>query len=141
MKKKTRINFDMDDMSDITDQLVEINKDFYTKKTSKCCGSLRFPVPTPIKLELGLKAGDICYFCQYSEGFYISFKHKPEAATKAQIRSRKLAAAGSNNTLYVCIPPMIKNLYDKEITNVSLIRTKGFQSYEWQIQFLFIDSI
>lgn len=141
MKKKTGIRFDMDDMSDITDQLIEISNDFYTKKTVKSCGSLRFPIPTPLKHELDLNPGDLVYFCQYSEGFYISFKHKPEAATKAQIRSRKLAAAGSNNTLYVCIPPMIKNLYKQEITNVSLIRTKGFQPYEWQIQFLFTDSI
>lgn len=141
MKKKTAIRFDMDELADISNELVEINNDFYTKNTSMTCGSLRFPIPTPIKLELNLKAGDTCFFCQYSEGFYISFKHKPDAATKAQVRSRKLAAAGQYNTLYVCIPPMIKNLYQKTITGVKLIRTKGFKMHEWQIQFLFIDSI
>ena len=94
MKKKTAIRFDIDELSDISDEIIEINNDFYTKRTSNTCGSLRFPIPTPIKLELNLKAGDTCFFCQYSEGFYISFKIKPEAATKAQVRSRKLAAAG-----------------------------------------------
>ena len=139
MAKKAKIRFDMDEISDISEELVEINNDFYTKKTSNMCGSLRFPIPTPIKVELDLKAGDTCFFCQYSEGFYISFKHKPEAATKAQVRSRKLAAAGQYETLYVCIPPMIKNLYKETITNVQLIRTKGFQPHEWQIKFLFIE--
>lgn len=140
MIKKAQIRFDMENISDISEELVEINNDFYTKKTSCVCGSLRFPIPTPIKVELNLKAGDTCFFCQYSEGFYISFKHKPEAATKAQIRSRKLAAAGQYDTLYVCIPPMIKNLHKETITNIHLIRTKGFQPYEWQIKFLSIES-
>ena len=141
MIKKAKIRFDMDDLADISDQIIEINKDFYTKKTSTVCGSLRFPIPTPIKVELNLKAGDTCFFCQYSEGYYISFKHRPEAATKAQIRSRKLAAAGMYNTLYLCIPPFIKNQYREPITGVKLIRTKGFQTYEWQIQFLFTECI
>ena len=141
MKPKTQIRFDMEDLSDISDEIIEINKDFYTKKTSSVCGSLRFPIPTPIKVELDLKAGDTCFFCQYSEGFYLSFKVKPEAHTKAQIRARKLANAGQYNTLYVCIPPMIKNLYRKPITNIQLFRTKGFQAHEWQIQFLSTDCI
>lgn len=139
MPKKATIRFDTDDIEDISDQIIEVKNDFYTKRTSTVCGSLRFPVPAPIKLELNLKAGDSCFFCQYSEGFYISFNHKPEAATKAQIRSRKLAAAGSYNTLYLAIPPMIKNLYQETITGVKLIRTKGFQPHEWQIQFLFTE--
>ena len=139
--KKATIRFDTDDIEDISDQLIEVNNNFYTKRTSSVCGSLRFPIPTPIKLDLNLKAGDPCFFCQYSEGFYISFKHKPEAATKAQIRSRKLAAAGSSNTLYLAIPPMIKNQYQETITNIKLIHTKGFQPYEWQIQFLFTECI
>ena len=140
-KKATGIRFDMDDLADISEELVSVNKDFYTKRTSLVCGSLRFPIPTPIKLELNLQPSDMCYFCQYSEGFYLSFKIKPESATKAQIRSRKLAPAGQYNTLYVCIPPMIKNQYQKTITSVQLIRTKGFQPHEWQLKFLFTDSI
>lgn len=139
--KKATIRFDPDDMEDISDQLIEIRQDFYTKQTTSARGSLCFPIPTPIKLELDLKAGETCFFCQYSEGFYISFKHKPEAATKAQIRARKLSAAGSANTLYLAIPPMIKNLYQETIKGVKLIRTKGFQPYEWQIQFLFTECI
>ena len=139
--KKIPINFDMETASDISDMLIEIDKDFYTKKTSKVRGSLRFPIPTPIKLELQLKAGDSCFFCTYSEGFYISFKIKPEAATKAQLKERKISEAGMYKTIYVCIPPMIKNLYQKEIKSVKLIRTKGFQPYEWQLQFLFSDSL
>lgn len=141
MNKKAKIKFNFDDVADISDELIEVKNDFYTKKTVSMSGSLRFPIPTPIKTELDLKAGDTCFFCQYSEGFYISFNHKPEAATKAQVRARKLAVAGMYETLYVAIPPMIKNLYQKPITNVKLIRTKGFKEYEWQIQFLFIDSI
>lgn len=139
--KKATIRFDTDDIEDISDQLIEIKHDFYTKRTTSSCGSLRFPIPTPIKLELDLKAGDSCFFCQYSEGYYISFKHKPVAATKAQVRSRKLAAAGSSNTLYLAIPPMVKKQYRELITNVKLIRTKGFQPYEWQIQFLSTECI
>ena len=141
MPKKATIRFDTDDISEISNQLIEVFNNFYTKRTSSVCGSLRFPIPTPIKAELDLKAGDTCFFCQYSEGFYISFKNKPEAATKAQIKARKLAAAGMYETLYVAIPPMIKNLYQETIKGVKLIRTKGFQPYEWQIQFLFTDSI
>lgn len=141
MQKKAKIRFDMDEESDISEHLVIVHNNFHTKKTSNVCGSLRFPIPKTIKEELDLKAGDICYFCQYSEGFYISFNHKPAAATKAQVRSRKLAAAGAYGTLYVCIPPMIKNQYQKEIVSVQLIRTKGFQPYEWQIQFLFTECI
>lgn len=141
MPKKATIRFDTDDISDISDQIIEVQNDFYTKKTCNSCGSLRFPIPAPIKAELNLKAGDICYFCIYSEGFYISFNNKPESATKAQIKSRRLASAGAYGTLYVAIPPMIKNLYQTPITNIKLIRTKGFQPYEWQIQFLSIDCI
>lgn len=141
MPRKAKISFDMEDISDISEQLIEINHDFYTKKCSNVCGSLRFPIPTPIKLELNLKAGDTCFFCQYSEGYYISFNHRPAAATKAQVRERKLAAAGQYGTLYVCIPPMIKNLYQETIKGIKLYRIKGFQPYEWQLQFLFTECI
>ena len=141
MLKKAKIRFDMDDIADISDQIIEVKNNFYTKKTSTVCGSLRFPIPTPIKVELELKAGDPCFFCQYSEGYYLSFKHKPIAATEAQIKCRKLAAAGMYNTLYLCIPPFIKNQYREPIHTIKLIKTKGFQPYEWQIQFLSTECI
>ena len=137
--RKSKIIFDMDDLSDISDDIIVVNKDFYTKRTTARAGSLRFAIPMPIKAELELNVSDLCYFCQYSEGFYISFKHKPEAATKAQVRSRKLAAAGDYGTLYVCIPQFIKNLHREPITSVQLIRTEGFEPHEWQIKFLSID--
>lgn len=141
MPKKAQICFDMDDISDISDQLIEVKQDFYTKKTTYQSGSLRFSIPTPIIIELDLKAGDTCFFCQYSEGFFLSFKHRPEAATKAQVRSRKLAKAGMYGSLYLAIPPMIKNQYRETIKGIKLIRTKGFQPYEWQVQFLFTECI
>ena len=139
MPQRATIRFDADDIADISEQLVEINRNFYTRPTTKSCGSLRFAVPAAICAELGLKTGDECYYYQYSEGFLISFKHKPVAATKAQLRSRKLATAGAGNTLYLAIPPMVKNQYREPITNIKLFRTKGFQPYEWQIQFLSIE--
>lgn len=139
MKKKKRIRFDMESISDITNELVEVKQDFYVRKTNVKNGSVRFPIPTPIKLELDLKAGDTCFFCHYSEGVYLSFKQVPEYATKKQYRSRKLATAGQHDTLFVCIPPMFKQLYQEHITGVQFIRTAGFQEYEWQLQFLFTD--
>lgn len=140
MAKKASIRFDMEDTEDISNQLIEVQNDYYIKPTSYKQGSLRFPIPKPIAIDLQLKTGDTCFFCQYSEGFYISFKHKPIAATKQQIRARNISTAG-RNTLYVNIPPMIKKLYQKTITNVKLIHTKGFQPYEWQLQFLFTECI
>ena len=139
MPKKAQICFDMDDISDISDQLIEVKQDFYTKKTTYQSGSLRFSIPTPIIIELDLKAGDTCFFCQYSEGFFLSFKHRPEAATKAQVRSSKLAKAVMYSSLYLAIPPMVKIQYRETIKGIKLIRTKGFQPYEWQVQFLFTE--
>jgi hypothetical protein len=141
MKKKARIAFDMEEIADISNELRVINKDYYNRRTNKLKGMVRFPIPTPIKAELDLKAGDTCFFCQYSEGFYISFNHQPAYATKAQFRSRKLIPAGEHQTLFVAIPPFIKNLYQEEITGIELIRTKGYQPYEWHIRFLFTDFI
>lgn len=140
MPRKAKINFDMEDISDISKELVKVENNFYTKHTINMCGSLRFAIPTPLREKLELHAGDICYFCQYSEGYYISFKKKPEAPTKAQVKPRKLAVGGSN-TLYLAIPPMIKNQHLYPIEYVKLVNPRGFQEYEWQIQFLSIDSI
>ena len=135
-KKAAKIRFDMDGMEEISDKLIEVKEDFYTKHTSIVCGSLRFPIPRQIVLDLGLKAGDTCYFCEYSEGYYLSFRIRPEAATKAQLKSRKLAMAGANHTLFVAIPPMIKKLYREQITSIKLTRPVGYPKHEWQIQFL-----
>ena len=140
MKKAGKIRFDMDEVSDISNELVEVNKDCYTRQTSTHQNSLRFPIPIPIKLELDLKAGDKCYFVKYSEGYYLSFKVKPNSTTKDLMRERKISSAGQYDTLYLIIPPFIKKLFREPITNVQLIRTKGFQPYEWQIQFLSIVS-
>lgn len=138
MKKAGRIQFDMEEISDITNELVEVNNNCYTKPTSMHQSSLRFPIPTPIKLDLELKAGDSCYFVRYSEGYYLSFKVKPDTSEHL-MKERKVQSAGKYNTLYLVIPPFIKNLYKKPITNVQLIKTKGFKEYEWQIQFLSSD--
>jgi hypothetical protein len=140
MKKQlSKIRFDLDELSEITDELVEIDNNIYTKRTCHMSGSLRFPIPRPIVAELDLKAGDTCFYCQYSEGFYLSFKHEPDTATASQKKARKLASAGEYGTLYLGIPPMIKNLYNKEITNIQLCRPKGYRPHEWQLQFLFIE--
>jgi hypothetical protein len=138
MRKARKIQFDMEELTDISDELIEVNNDCYTKSTSMHQSSLRFPIPTPIKLELDLKASDSCYFVRYSEGYYLSFKVKPDTS-KCLMKERKIQSAGKYNTLYLVIPPFIKNLYKKPITNVQLIKTKGFKEYEWQIQFLSSD--
>lgn len=141
MKKRGRIRFDMDDISDITDELVEVKEDFYTILTTSACGSLRFAIPQSIRIDLNLKAGDICYFCQYADRTFLYFGegHCPLSAIEKQTKTRKLASAGSGNTLYLAIPPMFKNQYHKPISGVSLTKMKGYKPHEWQIQFLFTD--
>lgn len=141
MKRANKIRFDMSDDIDneLLDELVIVDKNCYTRKTNSTRGSLRFAVPTEIITNLGLKAGDTCFFCKYSEGFYLSFRICPEAATKAQIKQRNLVAQGQAHTLYLVIPPFIKNLYKDTIKAVQLMQIKGFQPYEWSIQFLTTD--
>ena len=141
MKKPTKIRFDMSDEIDneILNELVLIDKNCYTRKTNTTRGSLRFAIPTEIIHNLNLKAGDTCFFCKYSEGFYLSFRVYPVAATKAQIKQRNLVAQGQAHTLYLVIPPFIKNLYKTPIKAVQLMQIKGFQPYEWSIQFLTTD--
>lgn len=135
MKRKTgKIKFDMDDTADINDELIEVDKAFYTRKiTVSPSGSFRFPIPTQIKADLELKPGMPCYFVQYSEGFYISFGIKPDCPER-RMRCRKLSYAGSNQTLFLLIPQFIQQKLPK-IQFVQLIQTPGFQPYEWQIQF------
>lgn len=135
MKKKAgKIRFDMDSTADISDELIEINRDFYTRPVRpNVNGSLRFPIPSPIKAELELKPGIPCYFVQYSAGFYISFGIKPDCPKK-QMRPRKLSYAGQHETLFLLIPQFIQQQFP-EMKFVQLIRTPGFQPYEWQIQF------
>lgn len=139
MKKPNKISFEMSEISDISNNLVIVNRDFYTRQVTKHQSSIRFPIPKELVYNLDLKAGDKCYFIRYSEGFLISFKVKPEDFTKKQVRERKLIKAGAYDTLYLVIPPFIKNLYLKPITNVQLAHTKGFREYEWQFAPLFTD--
>ena len=140
-KKPNKIKFNMeDDETEFNEQVLYVNKAFYTKKTCKVSGSLRFPIPTDIVTDLNLTSSDLCYFVEYSEGYYIAFKTEPEGVLKKKIRHRRLAKAGMYNTLFVCIPHFIKNNYKSEITYIQLIRPKGFKENEWQIQF-FTDSI
>ena len=135
--KPKKISFDMDDVSDITDQLVTVYNDCYTVPIRKIANTPRFRIPKPIIEELGLTAKDLCYFVQYTEGYYISLKTKPDVPPSF-CKSRKLIPAGQYGTLYVAIPQFISNVH-KKINSVQLIRTKGFKKYEWQIKFLFID--
>lgn len=135
--KPKKISFDMDDVSEITDQLITVYNDCYTIPIRNVANGTRFKIPKPIVEELGLVAKDLCYFVQYTEGYYLSFKVEPEAY-KTLYRSRKLIPAGQYDTLYVAIPQFITNIH-KKINNVQLIRTKGFKKHEWQIKFLFID--
>ena len=141
-KKPNKISFDMEtDEIEFNAQVLLVNKAFYTKKICKVAGSLRFPIPTEITTDLNLSSSDLCYFIEYSEGYYIAFKIKPEdIPLKRQYRHRKLIKAGMYDTLFVAIPQFIKNKYTSEITYIQLIRPKGFKENEWQIQF-FTDSI
>ena len=50
------------------------------------------------------------------------------------MKFRKLSYAGSNETLFLLIPQFIQQQFP-EMKFVQLIRTPGFQPYEWQIQF------
>lgn len=135
MKKKAgKIRFDMDSTADISDELVEINHDFYTKPVRpNSYGSLRFPIPKPLEAELELKAGTPCYFVRYSEGFYISFGVKPNCP-KTRMKYRKISYAGCQQTLFLLIPQFIQHLFPN-MKFVQLIRVPNWQPYEWQIQF------
>lgn len=137
--KPKKISFDMDDVSEITDQLITVCNDCYTIPIRNIANGKRFRIPKNIIEELQLSAKDLCYFVQYTEGYYISFKEIPETSTK-NYKSRKLISAGQYNTLYTAIPQFITNIY-KKINSVQLIRTQGFKKHEWQIKFLFIDCI
>lgn len=141
MRKKNAIRFDMEDISDISDSIIEI-EGFHTKNTiTNKRNQLMFAIPKQIIIDLQLNPGDVVYFCQYSNGYYLSFKYKPADISNKQFRTRKLVPAGMYKTLYICIPPFIKNLYKEPITNIKLVQTKGFQPHEWQIQFLSTECI
>ena len=124
-----------DNSEEITNQVLLVNNNFYTKKTCWVSGSLRFPIPVEIKTELNLKSGDMCYFVEYDAGYYIAFNKEPEGVLKKKIRYRKLSKAGMYETLFVCIPQFIKHKYTEEITNIQLIHPSGFKRNEWQIRF------
>lgn len=135
--KAKRICFDMDDISEISEQLITVNNDCYTVPIRHVAGTPRFRIPKPLIEKLNLKAKDTCYFVQYSEGYYLSFNVCPDTSEK-NYKSRKLIPAGQYNSLYVAIPQFITNFF-KKINNVQLMCIKGFKEYEWQIKFLFID--
>lgn len=137
--KKTSIKFEMSPEDELQEDLLEVNHGFYTKKITCSNYGIKFPVPVEIVVDLDLKSGDTCYFCKYSEGFYISFKHKPQGSADKNIKSRKLCKAGDYDTLYVRIPAGIAHSLHPNPTSVSLVQVKGFQNYEWQINFLFTD--
>lgn len=135
--KAKKISFDMDDMSEISEQLVTVQNNCYTIRIRNIANTPRFKIPRAIIEELNLHAKDSCYFVQYTEGYYLSFKQIPNTSTK-NYKSRKLIPAGMYDTLYLAIPQFITNIF-KKINSVQLIRTKGFKKHEWQIKFLFID--
>lgn len=111
MKKKAgKIKFDMDSTADISDELVEVNHNFYTRPVRpNVNGSFRFPIPRQMKADLNLEPGMVCYFVQYSEGFYISFGVKPDCP-KSRMKFRKLSYAGQQQTLFLLIPQFIQQV-------------------------------
>ena len=137
VKKAHRISFDMDTFeTDLIDELLPVQNNFYTKKVSRIARTMRFPIPTAICEELNLNVSDICYFIKYSEGYYIAFNTRPEDVLERNIRSRKLIKAGMYNTLFVAIPQFIQQDFKNAIQTVQLIRPKGFKQNEWQIRFI-----
>lgn len=135
MKKKAgKIRFDMDSTADISDELVEVNHDFYTRPVRpNVNGSFRFPIPNQIKADLELKPGMLCYFVKYSQGYYISFGVEP-ICTKNNVRHRRLSYAGQYETLYLLIPQFIQQKFP-DTKFVQLIKPPSWKPYEWQIQF------
>ena len=140
-KKRGRIRFEMEELSEITDNLVIINRDFYTIPINKHQSSKRFAIPKDLVNSLQLKAGDACYYIKYEDGFYISFKTQPTGIPIKQIKKRNLVRAGEYNTLYLVVPVTVIRKTYPEMTHVQIIHIKGFQEYEWQFKPLFIDSI
>ena len=141
MKKPSKISFDMDEIDEVNLDLIEVKQDFYTKSTSKLRGSLRFSIPKPIVYALNLQASDDCYFAQQSTGICMYFKEKPEGISEHNLKHRQLAKAGNYDTLYVCIPPAIKKLYNFPITAVQILQPKGYKKHEWIIKPITTDYI
>ena len=141
MKKPNKISFDMDEIDEVNTDLIEVKQDFYTKSTSKLRGSLRFSIPKPIVHTLNLQASDDCYFVHNGIEICLSFKEKPEGISEQRIKHRQLAKAGDYETLYVCIPPAIKNLYHFPITAVQILQPKGYKKHEWIIKPITTDYI
>ena len=140
MYRTDKIKFDMFEPTNLTDQLIQVTKSVYTKKIRKTnTNSIKFPVPTQIKIDLQLKAGDPVFFVKYVDGYYLSFKIKPDGIAQRNIRSRKLSVAGANNTLYIRIPQFISNTYTN-LDFVEFTQIKGFAPYEWHLTFHTIES-
>lgn len=129
----------MDMEDELQHELLEVDKGFYTKKITSSNYGLKFPIPIEIVCALKLQVGDTCYFCKYSEGYYISFKYKPTGVLLRNIKSRKITKAGEYDTLYVRIPASMLHRMKDTPSSVSLVQVKGFQEHEWQINFLSIN--
>ena len=141
MKKPSKIAFDMEEIDEADFSVIEVQQDFYTRPTSKLRGSLRFSIPKPIVFELGLQASDDCYFIQQETSLCLAFKIKPEGISEHLVKHRKLAKVGKYDTLYVCLPPIIRHQYKFPITAIQLLHPKGYQNHEWIIKPITIDSI
>ena len=141
MKKPSTILFDMEDIDTVDTELITVSNNFYTRTTSKLRGSLRFSIPKPIVFELGLQASDHCYFIQQENGFCLAFKEYPEGISEKAIKHRQLSKQGMYDTLYVCIPPAIKNKYQFSITAVQLMQPKGYKKHEWLVKPITTDYI
>ena len=121
--------------------IIKVSNNFYTRTTSKLRGSLRFSIPKPIVFELGLQASDHCYFIQQEDGFCLAFKEYPEGISEKAIKHRQLSKQGDYDTLYICIPPAIKNKYQFSITAVQLMQPKGYRKHEWLVKPITTDYI
>lgn len=139
MKHTTHIHFNMEDIDDISNELVNVQNNFYTRPVRVVRNSIHFSIPQQIINNLDLKAKDSCFFYFTIDGNYLSFKQYPTGIAPKFIRERKITLIGNNGTLYLIIPRFFTRLYNKPIKNVKLINAKGMQPHEWQIQFLFTD--
>ena len=138
MAKKSRINFEFDttDTTDISEELVPVEKNFYTRYVRTIAGVKRFGIPKEIKKELNLKVKDDVYFVNYSDGYYIVFNEIPDTSPD-NYKRRKIISAGAHDSLYVAIPPMLTKDYVRPITAISLIQPKGVPNNTWRIQLRF----
>ena len=141
MSLRSSIQFKMEEPDiELQEHTVQVDL-FYTRKTKKAGGSIKFSIPITVAQQLGLTKEDIVYFTIEPTGTYIYFKTRPDEIPARYLKSRKISIEGQSGTHYTIIPPMLKSLSSKEIAAVALIHNEGDPSYKWQIQMLPIDSI